>query len=274
MSDEGAELIGRLGPSGDWTTPVGPRNWPKPPHPRLARRGRSPEPLQIRPEAVLGVTFPAGRVPTESWAGSLRATHRRRAWPDGPAVDLHGAHGRRAPGRARPRRARRRPTSPPRSRRRPRSPGTSNRSRSTGAATSTAACTPRPTPTSSARRTSTSCSCRRRCRRRATRRCITASQPVRRHFRLRLGQEVRRLRRRGIPVVVFQPSARRPGRDGRQGDGHRAQRGRRARPRARPRCAASSTDATPTAWRCSPRDRPRAPPGSAWSDASSSSAPA
>ena len=35
---------------------------------------------------------------------------------------------------------------------------------------------------------------------------LTRSQPVRRHFRLRLQQEVRRLRRRGIPVVVFQPS--------------------------------------------------------------------
>ena len=57
-----------------------------------------------------------------------------------------------------------------------------------------------------ATRISTSCSCRRRCRRRATRRCSTLSQPMRRHFRLRLGQEVRRLRKRGIPVVVFQPS--------------------------------------------------------------------
>jgi hypothetical protein len=35
---------------------------------------------------------------------------------------------------------------------------------------------------------------------------LARSQPVRRHFRLRLQQEVRRLRRRGIPVVVFQPS--------------------------------------------------------------------
>jgi NTE family protein len=34
---------------------------------------------------------------------------------------------------------------------------------------------------------------------------LTRSQPARRHFRLRLQQEVRRLRRRGIPVVVFQP---------------------------------------------------------------------
>ena len=57
---------------GDWTTPIGPRNWPKPPHPRLIGRAIT-RPLKIRPEAVLGVTFPAGRVPTESWAGSLRA---------------------------------------------------------------------------------------------------------------------------------------------------------------------------------------------------------
>jgi NTE family protein len=36
---------------------------------------------------------------------------------------------------------------------------------------------------------------------------ITRSGPFRRHFRVRLGQEVRRLQRRGLPVVVFQPSA-------------------------------------------------------------------
>ena len=44
LTEAGAELIGRLGPSGDWTTPVGPRTWPKPPHPRLVARaitGRS-----------------------------------------------------------------------------------------------------------------------------------------------------------------------------------------------------------------------------------------
>jgi NTE family protein len=36
---------------------------------------------------------------------------------------------------------------------------------------------------------------------------VTRSQPARRHFRHRLAQEVRRLKRAGIPVVVFQPSA-------------------------------------------------------------------
>ncbi len=42
------------------------------PHPRLLARAVT-RPLKIRPEAVLGVTFPPGRVPTESWAGALRA---------------------------------------------------------------------------------------------------------------------------------------------------------------------------------------------------------
>ena len=35
---------------------------------------------------------------------------------------------------------------------------------------------------------------------------MTLGQPMRRAFRLRLQQEVRRLHRRGIPTVVFQPS--------------------------------------------------------------------
>ncbi len=204
MTDPGAALIGRLGPSGDWTTPIGPRNWPKPPHPRLVARAIT-RPLKIRPEAVLGVTFPPGRVPTESWAGSLRAI-TGSSWPADPlwicAVRTSDARrivfGREGA-----------PT--------------------TDVATAVAASAAIPgyfqpveidgelyvdggvhSPTnadvarkedldlvlvSSPMSTSRNAS------------LMTIGQPMRRAFRLRLQQEVRRLHRRGIPTVVFQPSA-------------------------------------------------------------------
>jgi NTE family protein len=204
LSDEGAELIGRLGPSGDWTTPVGPRNWPKPPHPRLLARAVT-RPLKIRPEAVLGVTFPAGRIPTESWAGALRAI-TGTAWPAEPlwicAVRTEDAR-RVVLGRA--------------------------GAPETDVATAVGASAAIPgyfqpveidgkqyvdggvhSPTnadvlrdedldlvlvSSPMSTSRNAS------------LLNLGQPARRHFRHRLAQEVRRLHRRGIPVVVFQPSA-------------------------------------------------------------------
>jgi NTE family protein len=209
MSDPGAELIGRLGPSGDWETPIGPRNWPRAPHPRLIARAIT-RPLAIRPEALLGVTFPPGRVPTESWAGSLRALTRTEwpgiEWPDEPlwicTVRMDDAR-RVVLGRGNA------PT--------------------TDVATAVAASAAIPgyfqpvvidgreyvdggvhSPTnadvlrkedldlvlvSSPMSTSRNA------------RLLSKSLPVRHHFRVRLGQEVRRLRRRGIPVVVFQPSA-------------------------------------------------------------------
>jgi NTE family protein len=209
MSDHGAELIGRLGPSGDWETPIGPRNWPRAPHPRLIARAIT-RPLKIRPEAVLGVTFPPGRVPTESWAGSLRAlTHTEwpgAEWPGEPlwicTVRMDDAR-RVVLGR---------PNAP-----------------ITDVATAVAASAAIPgyfqpveidgreyvdggvhSPTNAdvlrkekldlvlvSSPMSTS--------RNAWN--LSRSLPVRHHFRVRLGQEVRRLRRRGIPVVVFQPSA-------------------------------------------------------------------
>jgi NTE family protein len=203
LSDAGAELVGRLGPSGDWTTPVGPRTWPTPPHLRLLTRAIT-RPLEIRPEAVLGVTFPAGRVPTETWAGALRAL-TGPSWPADPlwicAVRVDDAS-RVVLGR--------------------------EGAPVTDVATAVAASAAVPgyfqpveidghryvdggvhSPTnadalededldlvlvSSPMSTSRNAP------------LLTRSQPVRRHFRLRLQQEVRRLRRRGIPVVVFQPS--------------------------------------------------------------------
>lgn len=204
LTDEGAELIGRLGPSGDWTTPVGPRTWPRAPHPRLVARAIT-RPLQIRPAAVLGVTFPNGRVPTETWAGSLRAL-TGTTWPEDPLwiCTVRQDDARRIVlGRA---------AAPV-----------------TDLATAVAASAAIPgyfqpveidgrlyvdggvhSPTnadvlrrqdldlvliSSPMSTSRNAP------------LMTLSQPMRRAFRARLQQEVRRLRRRGIPAVVFQPSA-------------------------------------------------------------------
>ena len=204
MSNEGAELIGRLGPSGDWTTPVGPRTWPNPPHPRLVARAIT-RPLTIRPEALLGVTIPAGRVPVESWAGALRAL-TGTTWPtdplwictvrmddarrvvlgrdEEPITDVATAVGASAaiPGYFQP-------------------VEIDGRLYVDGGVHS-------PTNADVLRKedldlvlVSSPMSTSRNAP------LMTLSQPIRRHFRVRLGQEVRRLRRRGIPVVVFQPSA-------------------------------------------------------------------
>jgi NTE family protein len=204
LSEAGADLIGRLGPSGDWTTPIGPRNWPKLPHPRLLARAVT-RPLKIRPEAVLGVTFPPGRVPTESWAGALRAI-TGNDWPadplwictvrtddarrvvlgrkHAPKTDLATAVAASAaiPGYFQP-------------------VEIDGRSYVDGAVHS-------PTNADILRKEdldlvliSSPMSTSRNAP------LITWSQPARRAFRLRLQQEVRRLRRKGIPVVVFQPSA-------------------------------------------------------------------
>jgi len=203
LSDAGAELIGRLGPSGDWTTPVGSRNWPKPPHPRLVARAIT-RPLKIRPEAVLGVTFPAGRVPTESWAGSLRAI-TGHDWPEdllwicavcmddarrvvfgregAPETDVATAVAASAaiPGYFQPVAI------------------DGERYVDGGVHSPTNADVVRredldlvlvSSPMSTSRNAS----------------LMTLGQPMRRAFRLRLQQEVRRLHRRGIPAVVFQPS--------------------------------------------------------------------
>lgn len=204
LSAEGTDLIGRLGPSGDWTQPVGSRNWPRAPHPRLLARAIT-EPHRLRPEAVLGVSVPAGRVPTATWADALRPITGTE-WPADPlwicAVRLDDAR-RVVFGR-----------------------GNAPRPDLATAVAASAAIpgyfqpvavegreyidggVHSPTNADAIHREhfdlvlvlspmSTS--------RNAP--LMTRSQPVRRHFRVRLGQEVRRLRRLGLPVVVFQPSA-------------------------------------------------------------------
>ena len=204
LTEAGAALLSGLGPSGDWTTPVGRRTWPQPPHPRLVARVLT-RPHRVRPEAVLGVTFPAGRVPTESWAAALRGL-TGHSWPATPlwicAVRMDDAR-RVVLGR----------DGAPR----------------TDVATAVAASSAIPgyfTPVEIEGRryvdggvhSPTNADVLRRepldlvlvsspmsTSRNAPAFSLTA--PARRHFRRRLTQEVRRLRRAGIPVVVFQPSA-------------------------------------------------------------------
>ena len=81
MSAAGSELVSRLGPSGDWSTPTLPRSWPKPLHPKVVARLLT-EPHRVRPEALLGISFPAGRIDTETWAASLRGL-TGATWPSG-----------------------------------------------------------------------------------------------------------------------------------------------------------------------------------------------
>ena len=227
----------------------------KPPHPRLLARAitrplqdpprgraRRHVPRRAGPDRELGRRA-AARLTGPTPGPRTRSGSARCAWTT-PAASCSGATD-----------APRRPTSRPRSRRPPRSPATSSRSRSTASSTSTAACTP-PTNADVLRKedldlvlVSSPMSTSRNAP------ALTLSQPVRRHFRLRLGQEVRRLRRRGSRRRV-PTQRRRSGGDGRQGDGHERNAPSCAPP-ARPRCAGSSTDVTPTASRCWPRERSR-----------------
>ena len=79
LSPAGADLVARLGPTGDWTAPTRRREW-RPPHPRLlGRMARTP--WRIPPEALLGVSVPTGRIDTESWTAALRPV-TGAAWPD------------------------------------------------------------------------------------------------------------------------------------------------------------------------------------------------
>ncbi|MGZ4676287.1 MAG: patatin-like phospholipase family protein [Acidimicrobiia bacterium] len=81
LSDEGRALVDRLGPSGDWTEPTKQRTW-APPHPRLlSRLVRTP--WKVRPEALLGCAIPTGRMDTESWTAALRPI-AGTDWPDRP----------------------------------------------------------------------------------------------------------------------------------------------------------------------------------------------
>lgn len=79
MSARGTAIMDRLGPTGDWTEPTRSRTW-GPPHPRLiGRLVRTP--WKVRPEALLGCAIPTGRIDTASWTSALRPLAGSE-WPD------------------------------------------------------------------------------------------------------------------------------------------------------------------------------------------------
>ena len=81
LSPAGAALVGRLGPTGDWTEPTVRRAW-KAPHPNLlGQLVRAP--WRIRPESLLGVNIPTGRIDSESWTAALRPLAGTE-WPTEP----------------------------------------------------------------------------------------------------------------------------------------------------------------------------------------------
>ncbi len=81
LSEAGAALVGRLGPTGDWTEPTVRRAWTAP-HPNLlGQLVRAP--WRVRPESLLGVNIPTGRIDTESWTAALRPLAGPE-WPSDP----------------------------------------------------------------------------------------------------------------------------------------------------------------------------------------------
>lgn len=202
LSPAGVELVGRLGPTGDWTEPTVRRAW-QAPHPNLlGRLVRAP--WRVRPEALLGVAIPTGRIDTESWTAALRPL-AGADWPtdplwicsvrmddtrrvvfgraDAPQTDVATAVGASSaiPGYFTPVtiHGRRYVDGGVHS---PSNADVVVREALDLVVVSSPMTTSRNTPVRN------------------------PSHAARRHFRARLGQEVRRLRRAGIQVVVFQPS--------------------------------------------------------------------
>ncbi len=81
LTPAGADLIGRLGPSGDWTEPTLRRSWSAPHRNLVGQLVRRP--WRVRPESLLGVALPTGRIDTESWTAALRPITGTE-WPTDP----------------------------------------------------------------------------------------------------------------------------------------------------------------------------------------------
>jgi NTE family protein len=93
LSRDGQALVDRFGEPGDWTRPTVAREW-RPPHPQLLGKLLR-TPWKVRPEALLGVAVPTGRVDTEVWTAAFRAG-AGTVWPADPlwicAVRMDDAH--------------------------------------------------------------------------------------------------------------------------------------------------------------------------------------
>lgn len=70
LGPEGRTLAARLGPVGNWRTPGGPRRLPRLSPTVIARALTRPG--SVRPETLLALGLPPGRIPTETWAAALR----------------------------------------------------------------------------------------------------------------------------------------------------------------------------------------------------------
>ena len=81
LSAAGQAIVDRFGEPGDWTQPTFSREW-RPPHPQLLGRLLR-APWKVRPEALLGVALPTGRMDTELWTSALRAG-AGTVWPAEP----------------------------------------------------------------------------------------------------------------------------------------------------------------------------------------------
>ncbi len=81
LTAAGAALVERLGPTGDWTEPTRDREWSPPGRALMGQLVRAP--WRFRPEALLGVSMPTGRIDTESWTAALRPI-AGDSWPTAP----------------------------------------------------------------------------------------------------------------------------------------------------------------------------------------------
>jgi NTE family protein len=203
LSAEGEALSSRHGVAGDWWTKEGGWSWPQLPDRRLLSRFVK-EPHRVRPEAVLAVMVPAGRIDTETWTAAMRdlfgpTWSRAPLWipavrvddarrvvfgrAGAPATDMATAIGASSaiPGWFKP-------------------VEIAGRSYIDGGTHS-------PTNADILRDESLDLVIVSSPMSTATKESMLASrQAVRRHFRMRLGMEVRKLREAGVPVLVLQPS--------------------------------------------------------------------
>jgi NTE family protein len=93
LSPAGQAVVDSFGEPGDWTQPTVAREW-RPLNPQLIGRLLR-APWKVRPEALLGVALPTGRMDTELWTSAIREG-AGTVWPTAPlwicAVRMDDAH--------------------------------------------------------------------------------------------------------------------------------------------------------------------------------------
>ena len=93
LTPAGQAVVDSFGEPGDWTQPTVAREW-RPPNPQLLGKLLR-TPWKVRPEALLGVAIPTGRMDTELWTSAIREG-AGTIWPTAPlwisAVRMDDAH--------------------------------------------------------------------------------------------------------------------------------------------------------------------------------------